>query len=237
MRKKILLIGNNSGLPGVNTDITNFGQFFKSSRGGGWFDSEIITLIQPSTATLKTNIASLRQEKLDYLIILFSGHGGQVRKGTILEINENGDTILESELHNIATRQLNIFDCCRAFVNMSEHRRSFTAKYMDSNLTSTRARYEKRIMEAIPQQCLLYACSIGETASDTSQGGAYSKNLLAVVKSSSTEFTTVGVAHTEAKERTEREFPRQHPDSILPRCMTAQSLIIGINPNLPHRVY
>ena len=39
-------------------------------------------------------------------------------------------------------------------------------------------KYEARIMQAIAQQVSLYACSIGESALDTENGGMYINNLL-----------------------------------------------------------
>jgi hypothetical protein len=233
MKKKVLLIGNNNGLPGVNVDIRNYGDFFKSLNGGAWFDGEINTMTQPSLSVLRSKIALLKLEQLDYLIVVFSGHGGQTRRGTVVELNANGETILEQELQNIAKRQLNIFDCCRAFPQpIDEFRKGGTFSALSASaddMAYIRAKYEKRIMQAVPQQCLLYACGIGETAFDTSEGGVYSKNLLSVGRTNSSEYITVGVAHSEAKALTEKLYPKQHPDAILPRHLTDQSLIFGLS--------
>lgn len=51
----------------------------------------------------------------------------------------------------------------------------------------------------------------------------------------SNSYKLVGIAHEEAKERTVRDANlrkhTQNPDSILPRCLSSQQLIIAINPN------
>ncbi len=48
-------------------------------------------------------------------------------------------------------------------------------------------------------------------------------------------YKLIGVAHEEARVCTAREaslkMHTQNPDSILPRCLSTQQLIIAINPN------
>jgi hypothetical protein len=231
MEKRILLIGNNADLPGVKQDFINYQYFFKNKIGGDWYDEEIIQKMNPTKYDLLSTISKLRSDNLDYIVVIYSGHGGQERE-TVLEINEKGERIDESELKDISKRQLTIYDCCRAYssmVKLSESTR-ITAKSFDK-IDFTRQLYENRIMESIQQQVNLYACSIGEIANDTSEGGAYSKNLLKAAQSVQYDFMTVGHAHSIAKETTQKEFPRQNPDAILPRCFSERQLILSINPN------
>jgi hypothetical protein len=95
-----------------------------------------------------------------------------------------------------------------------------------------RQKYVSRIMQSIEQQVKLYACSVNETADDTRDGGRYSINLLnCASKHGDNEFKTIGVAHTEATILTSRQNSSQNPDSILPRCLSHQQLIISIFPN------
>lgn len=49
MRKHILIIGNNNGLPGVNIDCENYRKFFMSYIGGCWHEDEITTLNNTTT--------------------------------------------------------------------------------------------------------------------------------------------------------------------------------------------
>lgn len=235
MDKRVLLIGNNNGLAGVNVDFQNYARFFQSKVGGEWYSSEIIPMMNPLKSTLLARIEELRKMHLDYLIVIFSGHGGQERE-TVLELNNRGETINESELKYITNRQLNIYDCCRAYPESSVATEK-SIRLFDSVgqiERSTRKEYEKRIQNSISQQASLYACSIGEVAEDTIKGGVYSFNLLEVavrVKSSSENYYLVGDTHAGATSLVKAKGYKQKPDAILPRCLSSQQLIFSINPN------
>jgi hypothetical protein len=232
MKKRILLIGNNDGLPGVQKDFVNYKSFFMDEIGGNWHHDEIISKMNPKKTDLKKELQNLKNSSLDFLVVIFSGHGGQKRE-TVLEINDNDEQIYESELNNIATRQITIFDCCRVYPLLE-----FTERYdrvlrkSASITTNIRELYERRIMQAIPQQLSLYACSIGESASDTNDGGVYSKNLLKGARLIQSDYMTVGKAHEIATNLTKQETIAQNPDSKLIRCLSSQELIFSINPSL-----
>lgn len=239
MKRKALLIGNTNGLPGVKIDLVNFQNFLKTSKGGFWFDNEIEIVKDPTLQDLTYKINYLKAQSIDYLLVVFSGHGGQERE-TILEINKNGEVIGESSLKNISSRQINIYDCCRCYPE------SYQEKYVRDSIEfsaqksidtmSLRKKYEDRIMSAIPQQISLYSCSINETSNDTSEGGVYIKSFLDSAKGiNSTNYKLVGETHEEASNLTINYCTRnnlraQHPDSILPKCLISQQLIISINP-------
>jgi hypothetical protein len=230
MNKRVLLIGNNNGLSGVQIDFTNYQSFFISDLGGDWYPSEIISKMNPSLSEMRTTLSELKKQSLDFLIVLFSGHAGQARE-TILELNAKGDTISEIELRDISLRQITIFDCCRAHlqpVELSESVRMFAKSAQV--LSYVRQRYEQRIMQAIPQQVRLYSCSVGETSYDTPSGGAYSKYLLAAARTVSEPFRTVGVAHSIASGLTKKEYTSQNPEAFLPRCLSTQELVLSIKP-------
>ena len=229
MEKRILIIGNTNGLPGVKVDVENYKTFFKSSYGGDWYDSEIIEKINVTKSDLEREVVNLKSKTLDYLVVIFSGHGGQERE-TILELNANEELINESSLKNLAHRQLNIFDCCRAFPETLIKSVLNEMQERTFSKTNTRKRYEDRIMQANRQQISLYACAIGEYAHDTSKGGAYSKNFLNRSSDIQENFKLVSSAHQEASALTSREFPDQHPAGDSLRLLSTQQLIIGIKP-------
>jgi hypothetical protein len=236
MKKRVLLIGNNNGLEGVNVDFQNYSHFFQSKIGGEWYQSEIIPMMNPSRLALILKINELKAMVLDYLIVIFSGHGGQERE-TVLELNNRGETISESELKYISSRQLNIYDCCRSYPSIAEaSQRSLKMFNLGGAIErSTRAMYEKRIQNSIQQQICLYACSIGETAEDTSKGGVYSSNLLEVaisIKGTTESYYLVGQTHIAAKSIVKSRGYRQNPDATLPRCISTQQLIFSINPHI-----
>ena len=232
MKKRILLIGNSEGLPGVQKDFANYKSFFMDEVGGNWYGSEIMSRMNPKGDDLRSELRTLKNSSLDFLIVVFSGHAGQERE-VVMEINGNGETIYESELKNIASRQITIYDCCRVYSNLEFSRSSDmllekSAK-IDSNI---RQLYEKRIMQAIPQQLSLFACSIGETAIDTYEGGLYSKNLLKAARSLNSESMSVGKAHETAADLTKKERKEQTPVAELVKCLLTQELILSINPSI-----
>ena len=235
MEKKILLIGNDDGLPGVKVDIENYKQFFKSPVGGSWLEREFTVKLNPTKRELTNELIRLKNLSLDYVIVVFSGHGGQERE-TVLELNPQGELIGETELEFIAKRQLNIFDCCRCYPETITDSRQFEALIKSFSSFNTRERYENRILKAIPQQVILYSCSIGEISNDTKDGGIYSRFLLKSARNIIDEFKLLGTAHVEAYELTienNKKLPlekHQHPEAVLPKCFSSQQLIIGIEP-------
>lgn len=238
MKRKAVLIGNTSGLQGVQVDIARFTTFLKSNPGGAWYDSEIDVLENEKKIVLLQKIDELKKQSLDYLVVLFSGHGGQYLRQTILEINGAGESIEEIQLRRMAERQLNIYDCCRSISTTVQ--KSFAMDSLSFSLRESanraRKRYEERIMQAIPQQALLYSCSVGQVSYDTADGGVYLSNLLKAAKtfSSDQSFKLVGLAHEEAMAPTtenslKEKHGRQVPEAVLPKCLSSQQLVISMN--------
>jgi hypothetical protein len=236
VKRKAILIGNTSGLPGVKVDLARFSGFLQSNTGGAWEWNEIDILPDISRADLLLKIQQWKNSGFDYVNVLFSGHGGQSRKETILELNKSGEQIDESILRGIAPRQLTIYDCCRCYeeqfakaANRFENR---TASFYESAST-VRLRYVARIMQAVPQQARLYSCSVGQVSYDSPEGGIYLANLLKAAGNFDNEFKLVGLAHEEAVTPTiyhslTKQDGRQNPESILPKCLSSQQLVISI---------
>lgn len=232
MKRKALLIGNTNGLNGVQLDIERFSGFLKSKAGGSWYLSEIETMENPRKIDVALKLKQLRNESLDYFVLLFSGHAGYIRS-TVMELNKNGEIIDESEFHDIADRQLNIYDCCRVIMSPII-KKAFDSIGMEAQLAEsidrTRTIYEERIMQAIPQQAYLYSCAIGESSYDTADGAIYLKELLSATKSfsSNAAFLTVGEAHGVARAQTNKKEPKQTPEARLAKCLTQQQLILAM---------
>ncbi|OZB42156.1 MAG: hypothetical protein B7X50_05120 [Alishewanella sp. 34-51-39] len=229
MKRKALLIGNSNGLAGVKLDISNMSSFLTSDRGGAWNSSEIVVLMNPTKIELAAAIKKVKEERPDFSVVLFSGHGGY-RKQTVLELNKDGETVEESLLLNIAQRQITILDCCRSVIQtVAKALDSVSFAALRESYNPVRERYDQRIMQAIPQQVQLYGCSVGQASYDTSNGAVYLNNFLAAAKAidTSSSSKTVGMAHAEAAELTKKQKD-QTPDSVLPKCLTSQQLIIAI---------
>ena len=237
MKRRALLIGNTRGLAGVQADMQKTRAFLGSRAGGDWLPSEIAELRNPSRQQLLGYIQLLKSESVDYAFVLFSGHGGHAHQ-TVLELNASGETINESALWNIAPRQITIYDCCRALIGeqivKSSAMESVTESFVRRD--DLRARYEARIIQAIPQQVKLYACSVSQSAYDLGKGAIYLGHLLssAAAIPSDLSFKTVESAHEQACPLTAataaREGYRQNPDAVLPKCLTQQQLILAIRP-------
>ena len=183
-RKALIIGAPDEKIPGVNVDIKNLRDFFKSPIGGLWYDSEITTLISPSASDIRRQIELLKVN--DYSLIFFAGHGYHSieRKRTILHINSR-ETFDSLELRVGAAKHSLIMDCCRK----PESERRLLKAAMDS-LT-----LESRSQQPDPAQCRLYfnkaisdcenglvvmnSCSINETAGESSsEGGYYTSSLI-----------------------------------------------------------
>ena len=237
MKRKALLIGNTSGLPGVKIDINNLSTFLLSDKGGAWYSTEIEILLNPTKIALLARIDQIRREQFDYSMVMYSGHGGQ-RRETMLEINAKSEQIPESSLKNISLRQVNIYDCCRCYLEplaKAEDARMKIAAFTESAKSSIRVRYDTRMMQAIPQQSSLYSCSIGQASYDTPEGAVYLGNLIKSALRVEGQYKLLGVAHEESVRPTTQHsinkgLGTQTPESNLPKCVTTQQLIISINP-------
>lgn len=212
-----------------------------SELGGAWENNEILPLVNPCLPLLKSTIFNIKIfEKPDFVFLVFSGHGGYVRKETVFEINENQEVIKESELWNIAKRQITISDCCRGIEKneIKESARMFSGGGK-IGLSQAREIYDEGMMKADEQQARFYSCSIGEASIDTglSEGGLYTKNLLQAINESKIDnYLTINVAHDIAaiktkKEAYETEGISQIPDSRVIRCLSNKQLIIAVNTN------
>lgn len=245
MKRKALLIGNSNGLAGVKLDIANWVKFLKSEKGGQWYGNEIDIVMNPKKPDILSRIANIKASSPDFVIVVFSGHGAYQRKAvdgqTILEINDN-EVIGENNLIGIALRQISVFDCCRGVLTevLSESQKEVRAFSKGGTFQqNVRSYYEKRIMEAMPQQICLYACAIDESAMDTERGGIYTNQLLCCSSSfqKNESYKLVAKAHIAAAEGTRSAAlcskHTQNSDAIFQPDYSQQEqqqLIIGINP-------
>lgn len=244
-KRKALLIGNSNGLEGVKVDLANFKSFLMSNKGGAWNDDEIVVLAHARLLTLDATIRSIKSDNVDYCIVYFSGHGAYQRATdsrwgeTILEL-EDGNTIHESKFDGLSQRQLTIIDSCRSVVEHiildSIQLSTESVNFAENERERFRMKYNHRIMKAIPQHAKLYSCSVGEVSIDMGErkGSAYTNALL---KATEHDIETVHQAHSKAVELIKEydlrkkfsQYGMQHPEAVLPKCLTSQQLIFCIN--------
>ena len=232
MNKKIVLIGNNHGRPGVQKDFINYTAFFKDEIGGNWYDSEIVQKMNPSKDDLKETLDQLRKESLEFLIVIYCGLTNQKREST-LEINKAGGRIAESDLRDIAEKQITIYDCCQSAPESIKRKKPVkTSPKSYSEESEIRALYENRIEESVPQQVRLYACFIDQIAHDTAEGGVYSNYLLGIARAIQTDYISVRGAHELASLLTTNHCKDQVPEILDTKCSPSEELILSINPHL-----
>lgn len=184
-RKALIIGAPDKDIPGVNVDIKNLMDFFKSPIGGLWYDSEITTLISPSANDIRRQIELLKVN--DYSLIFFAGHGYHSieRKRTILHIN-SGETFDSLDLRVGAAKHSLIMDCCRK--PQSERRllkagmesSSFSeARTQQPNPARCRHYFNKAIDDCENGLVVMNSCSIDETAGESSsEGGYYTSSLI-----------------------------------------------------------
>jgi hypothetical protein len=120
MTRKAILVsaggspGSKGYLPGAAADVAIFKTFLLSSVGGAWENGEIVTLDNPSLASLKAQLLTCTQ--YDYVLVAGSGHGHHVIGKTINETRvccNSTEEISASDLNPGSRRCTVILDCCR----------------------------------------------------------------------------------------------------------------------------
>jgi hypothetical protein len=237
MKKRILMIGNTDGLQGVPVDMNDYYNFFLSPAGGNWYSDEIEILMNPPRHELLDAIADIEEADYDFVITIFSGHGGEMDGEIVLSINWQGEEIALSELTNLSPRQLLLIDCCRGNLLLPDDEvfiETGTALSMSHDMI--RQAYEKRILDSIPQVVILLACDEDEPAGENRTGAIYAQYLLdatetALAKSRS-PFITVSKAHHKAVRLMRQDSSvGQHPQIQQPLCGIHRRLPLAINPN------
>ena len=110
MKRRAILIGHADGQLSTNLDLDKVYSYLISLYGGAWSPKEIVRRVNISKMKLHELLQDTRVRKFDYVFFYFSGHGGY-KRGTVLELNPQEETISEQRLSNLAPRQLNIYDC------------------------------------------------------------------------------------------------------------------------------
>lgn len=237
MKKTALLIGNSRNLAGTSKDMLDFQMFLMSEQGGAWGQDEIKALIDAPVSKLKCVINSVKQERYDYVIVYFTGHGG-CRNGTIMEVNPQNECIMESILIGLAPKQINVLDCCRNWipgnVPIDDDHSSVTSDIR----AVVKKEYENLIKAAAEQQVRIYSCREGESSYPYKEGkgSVYTQCFLESAKALLNKQNVVSVydCHENAKVETMRIVQRsnltQTPDIVPAKCLSVLELPISFNP-------
>lgn len=249
MNRRALIISNPGEVgaenycAGVNKDVESYTRFFRAPIGGLWGTTEVIHHGRPSAADVRRAIADL--SRVEYSVVVFSGHGyySTTSRSTVLELR-TGQEIDANELRVRSGRQSLIIDCCREKHPELPREIQFGMRVLKAaaqiNPEECRRYYDKRIMECPTELVVLYACGIGQKASDMSEtGGIYSHSLLTeasewaerleIDTSRNYNILSIATAHERAAARVQRtrgdrqtpaiEKPRSEP--YYPFCVVA----------------
>ena len=186
--RRAFLIGSNNSkygrLNGVEADLERYERLLFSPNGGGWSRDEVMRLPEPSMHEFNDVIS---ENECDYCLFIFSGHGGFDPEASDTEIciNDEWEPCLE-DVELPSGRQLLIIDACRSFPEPIEKMAGFgrlriVERVSTAYLMLCRQLYEQRILNAEPGRSVMYACSPGESARETTQGGLYSRKLVEAV--------------------------------------------------------
>ena len=198
MNRKLFLIidhGTDPVLKGVDKDKINYLNFFKSNYGGAW-DEDEIEICEDNFTLTKITIEKLEylrnQETLDYILIVFCGHGGETPSGELYyEFKPNTVNTL-SELRSAVRgiRCLFIADSCRGIERLADGGRLVMfsavneAHINDYERKLCRQMYNDAVM-SVPQGTFTagFAASSGQYANEERIGGIYSSSLLHTAES------------------------------------------------------
>lgn len=169
-------------LEGPSKDNINLRSHLTSYLGGEWYDSEIVSLNNPTSHMIEAHIKIFCGDA-DYSFVVFSGHG-------FINANDNNIQYLEVADKDIsiiklltkAERQTIIIDACRGIYKPHKEdfikgSRSYNESFMGS-LSSTRKMFDKAVQQTEEGVSILYAASENQSAVDSNVGGAYTYSLL-----------------------------------------------------------
>lgn len=234
MKRQALLICN-SDASGAQHDIEKWKKYLQSANGGSWNLAEIESKVNPSLDEVKDFLRRIKDDGNDFVIVAYAGHG-EWKRSTNIELNPVGETIREDAFYNLAPRQIICLDCCRGVSQIELFDEAQERMFSATVRGSIRAAYDRRMMQADPQQVILYACQIGESAYGDNAGGYYTNNLIRQAREflPNKDFQTVNYAHNLAAPLTTDETCRkagknQHPDMVCGRSVNDKQLIIGVS--------
>ena len=248
MNRHLYIITNSGSpterIPNVKADRDNYLAFFQSPEGGAWLDGEIsIREDNFSLEEITQDIYFFQTLKkpLDYLLIVFCGHGGyNVRTNQrCFELRPDGSASADVSLEQIKSvcdgvRTLLITDSCLGSWSPQQATRQMFSAINESTQPTTmyvercRNMYNEKVMETDEDTFVAtFAVSIAENAQENNRGGVYSQNLLEVAretvdslkrKDTIYDYLPISFIHEIASERVIKATNgKQHPDILMPR--------------------
>lgn len=181
LRRRAILIGcagdpyDDDHLPGVRVDLRAYRRLLLSDEGGAWDDSEIVMLNNPKWGRAAVDL--LGGEAYDYTLVSFAGHGGFDPYRNVTQVLfADGQAVDLGMLRTGSARELIITDSCRTLPEGLPERRikvgaHFGYEPNGRRRMSCRMAYDAAILRAETGTSFMLACSVGEGADETADGG------------------------------------------------------------------
>ncbi|MCF8321710.1 MAG: hypothetical protein K9I26_01025 [Flavobacterium sp.] len=144
-------------------------EFFTSCAGGAYSFEELVYLTEPNHQTLANK---LQEQKLDYGILVYIGHGANLDDNHIFQLNAS-EIIKAGQFVINSNKQIVIVESCRVLikniptVDLADKIPAFAEGgiFRDRlNKEQSREIYESHIKRCEPGLMICYACSLGEEA-------------------------------------------------------------------------
>lgn len=229
-RSALIVLNPGSGdnyCQGVEVDGKKYREFLTSPLGGAWTNDEITTLSTPDELTLQIEL--LKAKEAGYFFFVFAGHG--------CHSDDHNDTLIDlgkklfplRRIRNTASRETIILDCCRertSGVVLDSFMAKAAVLRSDLNALACRRAFDAHTLKCSETTVVMQACSIGQTAGDTPEGGRYSRALLKSAKSwgqgkpspyQITEIFSVAQVHAAAEQALLEQKVKQKPTIEKPR--------------------
>lgn len=167
---------------GFSKDVAKVTDWLRSNEGGGWEMDEI-----HFPAPTRSDLGAYFQvaKKATYCFLAFFGHGegDQDDPNDIVLGLERGETILASELHPGTERCTRLIDVCRRLEPVVEGVTKVAGAPQriveDYRRAQHRKRFDVELLASDPGVFTMFACSPGEFAYCSREGGEFTGNLIA----------------------------------------------------------
>lgn len=171
-RKSIIIKGfskDSLELAMDKTYVKAYHDFFAKNAGGAYEKSEIILMAEPTLANLQNE---LKEEGIDYMIVIFIGHGANQEDSQLFHLNST-EIILPGQLDFSAPKKLLLLESCRTLTVAIPviKQTNKIAKFkgggkIQSPLSRFKSRnlYNQQLQKCDDGMVICYACDLGESA-------------------------------------------------------------------------
>ena len=188
INRQLILIFNDGGetknLKGVTIDKEALIEHFTSAEGGAWDESEMKVFFNDCTKQMLELYIRVQRitNRIDYWLIVFSGHGYATDTDTYLELSPGNDCGIKAIKQMLNSYKcLVIADSCRVLINEAvENSAEKRERLFSSTTESTEYRKICKEMYDKAWDSVLsgsfnagFAASLGQAANDDDQKGGY----------------------------------------------------------------